>query len=1042
MPSSTFELKTEIVRAGAGAGKTTQLTERVLSFVLDYLKVKSSLPRIVVTTFTKKATQELRERLTKRAFEIGDPKLIQFVNSKSNLHISTIHGVLSLFLRRYGIWMGMDSGFSILDSESSRKGTRRQIRNVLVQRPNYVELLESYSVEQIIDITEELKGHFGRSAEIKPADEVKVWRAGISSLELILKELLEVAKSIQSEAQDQKWQEYGDHICSLSESFLENLSRSTNPKDSFKLELENFIEGVKERKKPSFLKKKPPVSEETDIFLKDVLDEIKKINSEEYSLETLKEYVQLSNLVFEFVKYYLGEDRTQKSELGVLDLSELEGVSRELIFKYPEIANAFSSDWDFWLVDEFQDTSPIQIEILDRLIGDKPTYYVGDPQQSIYLFRGARSQIFSEKELAVVENGGHTSKLLKNYRSDPRLLLFFNEFFSKLGKQFSKMEPRQPIEEIEKADRPPVVANIFISSKEDPEPYRSLVNLINKGIESGGRYDHFCILARTNSELSEIAQALESEGLPTQIHSADGFYSRREIIDVASILKFLVNPFDNVNLIRLLRSPWFKIEDGQLAQVLKKRPIFYWLEMQRELVDDPGIQKLKSALDVKDQSGYYFALVGLIRSQCLLDASYYLDSTGRRESNIWKFLMKLKEAERQPGFQPNAFVQSAFSGVRSVEGDEEWDAVAALEPNRIHLMTIHKSKGLKFKNVIIPNLHKRPMLSSARGHSMLLLCDEDSNEFVVAMKSGEDQKMQHCLLGKQILNQLSNWETEEQLRLLYVAMTRAESTVTLHWQDKIASGSLASKIKISTEEGLHSFENYSIFVQKEFEILEKNKAQSLGSLELREPWSNITPSKSGFERVSVSTLVDNQFSEFESLKVKPNGSNNFGANVEKKLKQINAPILGQKLHAALESLKYSGDFDGHKNKLEDIRLKKAIRFTVDIKNPPMRDLISSGQVEWGFQLKISDKIIEGQIDLWGEAKDENDERKIWIIDYKSGSSRSVEAAFAQLNLYSLAVRAVRPGIKVNLAVIFSLEEKVEIRPALAEKEIFNRFSLN
>ena len=85
MSSPTFELKTEIVRAGAGAGKTTRLTRQVLDVVSEFYKNHQRYPHLVVTTFTRKATQELRERLMLAAVERGDWNLLEYVSSKSHL---------------------------------------------------------------------------------------------------------------------------------------------------------------------------------------------------------------------------------------------------------------------------------------------------------------------------------------------------------------------------------------------------------------------------------------------------------------------------------------------------------------------------------------------------------------------------------------------------------------------------------------------------------------------------------------------------------------------------------------------------------------------------------------------------------------------------------------------------------------------------------------------------------------------------------------------------------------------------------------------
>ncbi len=96
---------------------------------------------------------------------------------------------------------------------------------------------------------------------------------------------------------------------------------------------------------------------------------------------------------------------------------------------------------------------------------------------------------------------------------------------------------------------------------------------------------------------------------------------------------------------------------------------------------------------------------------------------------------------------------------------------------------------------------------------------------------------------------------------------------------------------------------------------------------------------------------------------------------------------------------------------------------LNLRLPPLKQIIADGHVEWGFQLNVKNKIIEGQIDLWGVA-----DGVAWLIDYKSGTSRSLEKAFAQLDLYALALRAFGVRGEIRCAVIYLLEKKVEIRP--------------
>lgn len=133
------------------------------------------------------------------------------------------------------------------------------------------------------------------------------------------------------------------------------------------------------------------------------------------------------------------------------------------------------------------------------------------------------------------------------------------------------------------------------------------------------------------------------------------------------------------------------------------------------------------------------------------------------------------------------------------------------------------------------------------------------------------------------------------------------------------------------------------------------------------------------------------------------------------------------MHKVLEAVKYQGlqaslemiDLFFPK---ENGEIKAALNWIYDLKNPTFTDLIKNGNVEWGFQFVEGNKIVDGQIDLWGMS-----DGKVWIVDYKTGSSRYLEKAFTQMEWYAKALRKFGVFDNINLAVIFPFEKKIEIQ---------------
>ncbi|MEQ1666207.1 MAG: 3'-5' exonuclease, partial [Bdellovibrionales bacterium] len=459
-------------------------------------------------------------------------------------------------------------------------------------------------------------------------------------------------------------------------------------------------------------------SEDLHNELKAVLAKIKEFRGEEFKLENAALFEERSRLFFEFAEEFYASFYEHKMNLSQIEMSDLETLTLKSIQNHPEVAVAFSSDWDFWLIDEFQDTSPMQITLLKSLIGSRPRFIVGDPQQSIYLFRGARNEVFSLEENKIVKNNGLLKKLTTNYRSQPELLLFFNQFFSQFDEPFMKLDPKPKLDSTQPDSSDSIsrtvdncVANFFIIPKfekdesayedssevsypnldRDSSIYSPISKLIIEGVQSGKRFDDYCVLSRTNSELKQIAQAFEQLNIPVQVHVNDSYYQRREILDLLSLLKFLLNPHDNMNFVRLVRSPWLRISDQIIVNNVASRPISYWESLRTAESKHPMIIKLIDIFQRSQERGLFYSLFDFALNEGLIDSSHCHDSTGRRESNIWKFFDILRDEEKTPGFNFMDFAHRTLTEKRSDDENEESDATPVVEPNRVNLMTIHKS---------------------------------------------------------------------------------------------------------------------------------------------------------------------------------------------------------------------------------------------------------------------------------------------------------------------------------------------------------------
>jgi len=647
MPRTPSELDNIILRAGAGAGKTTTLTHLFLDYASSFKEKQNRFPHVVVTTFTRKATQELKERLLKLALERNRSDLFQYVSNKSHVQISTIHGVLSLFLGRHGNKMGLTSDFKLLSALQERNLRKKTLRRLIFSNPDYEALLENYSFFQLESVLQryfENSFLYGEFHYIRLSEFEAVFREKLDDLERLRKE---ICANIISETAQAAWLKYAQGLQEL------RLGSQINKTDEALTTIKNFF--LDNPRRPSFLNKNPAVSFETNQGLVSLVDDLKElVDSPEWTLAYWQKH-ENANLLFEkLAQEYCRQIFYEKVQSGSISMTDLEIFSLKLIRDYPEVSSSFASEWDYWMIDEYQDTSPLQVALLKSLVGASKSFIVGDPQQSIYLFRGARSEVFQEKIEDLRKTGGDVQEKLINYRSTPRLLYFINNYFSRLSAEFSTMQVA-PNREEGPLDCP--VAQIRIVKNQETlsglsEETLAGLHRIQELLAAGVSAEKICVLSRTRESLEKLAKAAEAYGISVQIHVAGGFYNRPEVRDSLALLKFLINPHDNLNFLSCLRSPWVNMPDQEILSYCHSGRHSFWSQALRQVLesnDRHPIVLLKKYLQMCQEAGYGLVLRRMLVDLGVFDYAEKLDPTGRREANIWKLVSSLFEYERTSG---------------------------------------------------------------------------------------------------------------------------------------------------------------------------------------------------------------------------------------------------------------------------------------------------------------------------------------------------------------------------------------------------------
>ncbi len=434
------------------------------------------------------------------------------------------------------------------------------------------------------------------------------------------------------------------------------------------------------------------------------------------------------------------------------------------------------------LMDEFQDTSRTQFELVSRLVsgwqpGDGRTLFlVGDPMQSIYRFREADLRLFIQTR----ERGFLESVALKpltlsaNFRSGENIVDFVNRQFQAI------FPPQDEPDEAGVAFRPSV-AEVSEPGRVDLHPVPvsdrnamgdALYDVIEAALRDGHR--SIAVLARSKRHLVPLAELLTQRSCPFQAVEIDRLDSRPIIRDLLSLTRALLHPHDRIAWIALLRAPWCGLRIAAIHQLLGDDPdIPVWqrlTEGSAGLPDEQDRMRVDRLHAVMNQAGtqrlHYplhriveLAWIQLDGPRCVL----------RRED--WSHAERFFElfADVETG-QPDDLVGQVTSRLNGLFAQAGGDA-------RVKLMSIHKAKGLEFDTVIVPEMHR----TVRSGEKPLLLWEEPG------MQDGDDLLAAplHSVPGEELhlYRYLSARETErdrqESRRLLYVAMTRARSNLHL-----------------------------------------------------------------------------------------------------------------------------------------------------------------------------------------------------------------------------------------------------------------------
>ncbi|MCX7792750.1 MAG: UvrD-helicase domain-containing protein [Chloroflexaceae bacterium] len=824
-----------VVTAGAGSGKTRVLVERYLR-LLDDVGHPDPFAAILAVTFTEKAAREMRERVRlalERRAGAGTPagrvRQAGLAAAVEGARIGTIHGFCATLLRAHPVETGLDPRFAILDEVEAglllAESVDEALRDVVRARGEGTEatratlpaglevLLEEFGPAEVrAALVDLLRGGGETRAALRalPSDPAALLRHWHERLALARAETLAELFA------GATWREAVAALLALAPGA---------PADD--------RIGAQVRAVAAWLSELDP--DAPDFAVLDALNlqgGSKRLWGNADDLNRAREALRALREAYRAVAEFLAfapdpriEERAalatlalrnlfeiadaryteRKAALDRLDFDDLERRARDLLERHPDVRARWRAALRAVLVDEFQDTNDDQRAIIYALArpSDAPgaagpgLFVVGDGKQSIYRFRGADVSVFREVEDDIQRWGGRRLALQTSFRAHATLVELINglgeRLFWRPRPQRSFEVPYEPLAAHRPAPAHSITAEWHVLSNAGEAAERRaaeaallagrLADLVDGAAgpivhdpQHGWRapaYGDIALLFQAATSFEPFETALRERGIPYLTTAGRGYYGRQEVLDLIHLLRTLDDPGDELALVGVLRSPLFAVDDGTIMALKLSGAASLWealLAAAEDAAADAGVRFAARTLGELHALRGRSTVVELLRTA--LDRTAYLaivsalEDGERRRANVEKLLAAARLAGAR-GLRAFREYLDLLLRVEAREGDAPLEAHGA-----VRLMTVHRSKGLEFPVVALPDLGRAPSplrerWLARRAYGLALQVRDPADE---------QRRPAAFLLARHTERQLERAERE---RLLYVALTRARDYLIL-----------------------------------------------------------------------------------------------------------------------------------------------------------------------------------------------------------------------------------------------------------------------
>ena len=831
---------TLFVEAGAGSGKTTALVDRVVALVTSGT---AELARIAAITFTEKAGAELRDRIRQVLQTTADHPDTQreaaarcrtALDQLDGAAIGTLHSFAQRILTEHPVEAALPPRLEVLDEVSSGIEFDRRWARTLDQ------LLEDPALERTLLLL--------ATANVRPAGLRALARAFDASWDLVVDRVPADAPEPPPVAQAlpgllheiERLGEWGERCLDSTDHLMveigEILAWAQQVRDADGDELD-VIELLGEGRRPKFSGSRGRKESWDGACKPEVQDAVRAARNlvEETRLNVLQACARHLGSAMRVHTLAAAEGRRAS---GRLEFHDLLVLARQVI-RHPEhgvaVRRSLQERYQRLLLDEFQDTDPIQIDLAVRIAALDPDtagapewtevdvapgrlFMVGDPKQSIYRFRRADIAVFLTAKERFGDDAGGLVELTSNFRTVDPIISWVNATFGALLAESPDHDipvPSQPAYVGLNPQRgaPPagptvaVVGSVLHPKGTRAEPMRAaeardVANVVVTAVRDGWSVRHgdgwrpaalgdITILVPARTSLPYLEDALEAAGVPFRTESSSLVYATRAVRDLLMVLRAADDPTDHLAVVSALRTPLLACGDDDLLRYrLEHGP--RWSYTSPEPPDpalgpvQAGLAHLRSLHEARHWASPAELLDRIAREGRALELGF----AEGRPRDVWRRLRFVIDQARAWSEATGGTLRAYLRWVQqqTAEGARVTEAVLPeTDDDAVRIMTIHAAKGLEFPITIVSG-----MSTGAQGPRSPVDVYFPHDGGPVGYRLGAEVVTEEWEAGKPIDEQMGY---DERVRLLYVATTRAKDhlVVSLHRKERSSPAKAANR---------------------------------------------------------------------------------------------------------------------------------------------------------------------------------------------------------------------------------------------------------